>query len=531
MTLSFRHGVLLLAATLGACASGARRGEGGSAAQDAQDAPKPRVVVTADPELDDSNSLVRYLLHATDFQTEGLVYASSQFHWKGDGKGTKWFVPNREYRRFGLNLCPCESWRWAPDERFIDDAVDIYEKVYPNLKVHDPTYPTPAELRSKIRWGNVKFDGEMAEDTPGSDLIKALLLDDRPGPLYLLAWGGQSTIARALKSIEDQYKGTPQWAAIKEKVSRKAILSTSGDQDDTGANYIRPTWPDIRTHRAGLGGVSLGYGAFVGASEENARYYGVDWMRENVSSQGPFGAFERVWGDGKQMVKGDIMDYFGLAGLTADELKAQGYAVWMAPRPKGEFLGEGDTFTYLNLVANGLTGWGDATPGGWAGHGLENGAPRVARPGGMGAVPAGFGTRSGARPPSPDPNFVPAAQNELAARIKWSVTPTFAGANHPPRVTLRTSERISARAGETVRLEGAASDPDGNVVRARWWQWKDVDTYPGQVSIASPSALATNVQIPADAAPGQTIHLVLEATDDGAPSLTRYRRVVITVAP
>ena len=52
-------------------------------------AQKPRVVVTTDPELDDSNSLVRYLLFSTDFRTEGLIYASSQFHWKGDGTGKK----------------------------------------------------------------------------------------------------------------------------------------------------------------------------------------------------------------------------------------------------------------------------------------------------------------------------------------------------------------------------------------------------------------------------------------------------------
>jgi hypothetical protein len=520
-----RHVALaLFGITLGGCAAGPPRlGSGMAVAA----APKPRVVVTADPELDDSNSLVRYLLHATDFRTEGLVYASSQFHWKGDGTGKTWFVPNREYRRFGLNLCPCESWRWAPDERFIDDAVDVYERVYPNLRVHDPSYPTPAELRSKIRWGNVAFDGEMEKDTPGSDLIKALLLDDQPGPLYLLAWGGQSTIARALKSIEDQYRGTPQWAAIREKVSRKAILSTSGDQDDTGARYIRPSWPDIRTHRAGFGGTPLGYGAFVAASEENAPYYSVDWTRENVSSRGPLGAFYRVWGDGKQMVKGDVMDYFGFAGLTAEELRAKGYVVWLPPRPQGEFLGEGDTFTYLNFVANGLAGWEDATPGGWAGHGLENGAPRAPRAGGM--APAGLGMRTGARPPSPDPNFVPAAQNELAARMRWSVTPAFAGANHPPRVTLRVGSRIAARPGETVRLEGAASDPDGNAVRVRWWQWKDVDSYPGPVAIASPTALATSLQVPADATAGQTIHLVLEATDDGRPALTRYQRVVVSV--
>src|SRR5215218_5575407 len=49
---------------------------------------RPRIVVTADPELDDNNSLIRFLLYSSDFNIEGLIYASSQFHWKGDVKGT-----------------------------------------------------------------------------------------------------------------------------------------------------------------------------------------------------------------------------------------------------------------------------------------------------------------------------------------------------------------------------------------------------------------------------------------------------------
>ncbi|HEX7016155.1 MAG TPA: nucleoside hydrolase-like domain-containing protein, partial [Cyclobacteriaceae bacterium] len=102
---------------------------------------KPRIIITADPELDDSNSLIRFLLYSTDYNVEGLIYASSQFHWKGDGTGKKLSVPGREYTRFGLNLCPCESYRWAKDERFIHDIVEIYEQVYPNLKVHNPDYP------------------------------------------------------------------------------------------------------------------------------------------------------------------------------------------------------------------------------------------------------------------------------------------------------------------------------------------------------------------------------------------------------
>ena len=416
---------------------------------------------------------------------------------------------NREYRRFGLALCPCESWRWAPNERFIDDAVEIYEQVYPNLRVHNSSYPTPRELKSKIRWGNVEFDGDISKDTPGSDLIKALLLDDQPGPIYLLAWGGQSTIARALKSIEEQFAATPQWPDIYRKVSRKAILSSSGDQDDTYATYIRPKWPDIRTLSIGRGGAALVYGANVNASAENAVYYGAGWTRENISSRGPFGAFYRVWGDGKQMVKGDIFDYFGISGRTADELRAMGYVVWLPPRPTGEFLGEGDTFTYLNLIDNGLLAYQDDTPGGWAGDGQQDTTARV---------------------PSADPNFLPAAQNAFAARLRWSVTPTYAAANHEPSVTVRGSSRISARAGDTVRMQGVTSDPDGNTVTVRWWQWREVGSYPGRVTLANPTSLATSMQIPADARAGQTVHLILEATDNGTPALTRYQRVVVSVA-
>ena len=521
----------VLLVSLAACAPSAAPITSGT---DAPASQRPRVVVTTDPELDDANSLIRYLLYSTDVRTEGLIYASSGFHWKGDGTGKTLSVPNREYSRWGLNLCPCASWRWAPDEHFIDRAVAAYEEVYPNLRVHDRNYPAPAELKSKIRWGNVEFDGDLSQDTPGSDLIKALLLDDGPGPVYLLAWGGQSTIARALKAIQERYSATPEWSAIHQKVSRKAILSPSGDQDDTYASYIKPNWPDIRALPAGAGGVALGYGAQGTASAEDAVYYSTDWTRENISRLGPLGALYRVWGDGKQMVNGDIFDYFGLSGYSADQLKAQGYIVWTPPRPRGEFLGEGDSFTFLNLLGNGLRAYEDETPGGWAGHGVT--ATAVQGAGQFGAVNSyddllRLQERAGAagRPPSPDPNFTPAAQNDFAARMRWSVTPTYAGANHEPRVTIRGGSRISARAGETIRLAGAVSDPDGNAVAVRWWQWKDVGSYPGRVTLTNPGALDTSIRVPSDASAGQTIHLILEATDNGTPPLTRYQRVIISV--
>lgn len=492
---------------------------------------KPRVVVTADPELDDANSLIRYLLYSTDFRTEGLIYASSGFHWKGDGTGKKLSVPNREYSRWGLNLCPCASWRWAPDEHFIDSAVATYAQVYPNLRVHNPNYPTPANLQATIRWGNVEFDGDISQDTPGSDLIKALLLDDEPGPVYLLAWGGQSTIARALKSIQLQYAQTPEWPAMYRKVSRKAILSPSGDQDDTYATYIHPNWPDIRILPAGVGGVPLGYEAQATVSAEDSVYYSTEWTRANISSRGAFGALYRVWGDGKQMVKGDIFDYFGLSGYTADELKAKGYIVWTPPRPKGAFLGEGDTFTYLNLIGNGLRGVG------WGGLGASEARaatgqrplPQITINSYDDLLRLQEQANERGRPSSPDPNFTPAAQNGFAARLRWSVTRAYAGANHEPDVSVRGTATLSARPGETIRLEGRTSDPDGDAVTVRWWQWQEMGNYSGKVTFSNSTALATSVQVPTDAARGQTIQLVLEATDNGTPALTRYQRVVVTV--
>lgn len=75
----------------------------------------------------------------------------------------------------------------------------------------------------------------------------------------------------------------------------------------------------------------------------------------------------RVWGDGKQMVKDDKFDFFGLSGYTVDELKEQGYVVWTGVQPKGAYLAEGDTYCFLNLIGNGLRGHENPTYGGWCG--------------------------------------------------------------------------------------------------------------------------------------------------------------------
>lgn len=490
---------------------------------------KPRIVITADPELDDNNSLIRLLLYSSDLNFEGLIYASSGFHWKGDGKGSKWSVPNREYNRFGLSLCPCESWRWGKDERFIHDIVDAYAKVYPNLKLHNPDYPSPSELKAKIRYGNIDFDGDISKDSPGSDLIKSLILDDKPGQLYITAWGGQSTIARALKTIQDQYQYTTQWEMIRKKIAGKVVLLPSGDQDDTYATYIRPNWPDIE-YRQFRNGPNYGYGAQLRATKKDSVYLTSAWMKENISNLGPLGSIYRVWGDGKQMVKDDKLDYFGLTGYTNEQLKQMGYIVWMPVQPKGSWLGEGDNHTFMNMLGNGLRAYEFGYYGGWGGRSeqaMKEFTFAIADTSAQGMVNA-LSSISDGTGKSNYPNFFPAAQNDFAARMKWSITPKYADANHEPVVFINGPLKLVAYAGQQIKLFGSVSDPDGNAVSVRWWHF-ELSESKNKLEISNPTSLQTEVMIPKDAIPDQAYHLILEATDNGTPALTRYQRVIITV--
>ena len=437
---------------------------------------RPRIIITADPELDDNNSLIRFLLYSCDVDVEGLIYASSGYHWKGDGKGTKWYVPGREYARFGLDTCPCTSWRWAKHERFIDDAVDAYGKVYPNLKVHNTNYPSPDLLKSKIRYGNIEFDGDISKNSPGSELIRSLILDDRPGKLFITAWGGQSTIARALKSIQEEYENTIQWEAIKKKISRKVVLLPSGDQDDTYAKYIKPNWPDI-DYRQFSGGPNYGYGAQLRAKPEDSIYLTSSWMKENVSDRGPLGAQYRVWGDGKQMVKGDIMDYFGFSGYSNEQLRSMGYVVWMPVQPKGSWIGEGDDFTFMNMPGNGLRAYEAGSYGGWGGREVGKKITGCFVPAttdtSQQAMVSTLSTMSDPLNKNANayPDFFPAAQRDFAARLKWSVTSKYSDANHAPVVEIEGPLNILASPGETIRLNGNVSDPDGDKVSVKWWQF------------------------------------------------------------
>src|SRR4051794_5666748 len=333
---------------------------GGSPAQARTLTLKPRSIVTTDMEQDDYDSLIRYLMYTDEVDTQGIVYSASRFHWSGDGKGTTYFHTGREYST------PQTSWRWTGNTTIEDQLLPAYAAMYPNLRVQDPNYPTPDYLKSITKLGNVQFEGDMAADTPGSDLIKQKMLDDDPRPLWVSVWGGGNTVSRALKSIEDQYKSTPDWPAISKKVASKTIISfNSTGQDDTYANYIRPNWPDIQVYNLGSGAWGYKFNdATVSPQPADQDYFGGAWTKANVLDVGPLGALYYTWGDGRAMA-GDPLDIFGLVPYPGGFIPRPG-------RTQYSFISEGDNPAFLNLFESGLRSWQDPTWGGYGGRAAQN---------------------------------------------------------------------------------------------------------------------------------------------------------------
>ena len=480
-------------------------------AVESQSGAKPRVIVTTDGEVDDMDSFIRFLLYANEFQIEGLVYSSSQWHYAGDGQGTLFTseMPNTA-RRYGERT----DLRWAGTE-WIQEFIGDYGEVCDNLLLHDPDYPSPEELLDLVRVGNIEFEGEMAKNTEGSDLIRQVLLDDDPEPVYLQIWGGTNTVARALKSIQDEYGDTPQWQEIQDRVSGKAIIYTILDQDATYEKYIAPNWPDVKVFYNSAQFWSFAYRWSRVVPEELQEYLGGEWFSENIKfNHGPLLERYYLWGDG-QRIEGDPEHTQG----DPEGLDARG-------RTRYDFISEGDSPAYFYLLDLGLRSIEDPSYGGWGGRLIQSESnPKRWEDGGH--VTDMNPYTGEADTAYPQTRWVDVIQNDFAARADWSVR-SYDEANHAPRVTLTHGADLSVTGGTTVRMDATATDPDGDDVRLRWWRYADADSYEGEIAIQGDGPQAS-FTVPEDAAPGATIHIVVEATDGGTPPLTRYGRVIVTV--
>lgn len=467
---------------------------------------KPRTIVTTDGEVDDQDSFLRLLLYSNEFNIEGMVYSSSQWHYKGDGKGTKYTSPMAMTKdRYGERT----ELRW-PGVTWMQEFVDKYSLIYPNLILHDKNFAKPEYLKSIIKVGNIDFEGEMEKDTEGSDFIKKILLDNNNEPVYLQIWGGTNTVARALKSIEDEYKNKPNWNEVSKKVSSKAIIYAVLDQDNTYKKYIEPNWPNIRILYNANQFWNFAYPWPRVVPEPLQQYLRGPWFKENIKfNHGPLLASYYLWGDGTK--------------IQNDEEHNQGDPAQLAKykMTKYDFISEGDSPAFLHLVDVGLRNMEDGSYGGWGGRMVQSKtAPNRWEDGDNVTDFNPYTNKEDAA--YPQTRWIEAIQNDFAARADWCVK-DFKNANHSPSVTVPKKD-VKAKPGSVVKITSTAKDPDGNQVSVKAWQYFEVDSYAGKIDIKDGS-----FTVPSDAKKGDTIHVVLEGTDNGVPKLTHYQRVIVTV--
>jgi len=450
---------------------------------------KPRLFVLTDieNEPDDAMSMVRLMAYANHFEVEGLV-ATTSIH---------------------------QQARVAPQR--IRQIVEAYGKVRDNLEQHEAGFPTGDFLLTRVSEGLPSYGMEgvgAGKDSPGSELLIHAVDRDDDRPLWVTVWGGPNVLAQALWKVQ----ATLPPEALEKFVSKLRVYTIS-DQDDSGP-WLRREFPGLfyicspgfgeggAYHYATWGGISGDYfgGRFSGADFSVVTN---EWLDHNIRRKGPLGA-----------------EY-----------------------PRWEYLMEGDTPSFLNLISNGLSDPEHPNWGGWGGR-YELYTPR----------PQKWHLGREKRPIWSDADdevmgadgrwhtsnhatiwrWRPAFQNDFAARMDWTIKP-YAEANHPPVPKLGHAAEITARRGERVELSAEGSgDPDGDALSYEWFHYGEAGTFVTTGYTASslqirdfdqPKAwfvIPTRPIMP----PGTgTMHIILAVTDHGTPRLTRYRRVIVTVEP
>jgi len=449
-----------------------------------------RMIVLSDIEADpdDTQSFVRLFLYSNEIDLKGLVATTSCW--------------------LKTDVHP-ES---------IKKIILAYGKVQPNLLKHDAGFPNAESLLALVKQGLPNYgmlgvgDGK---DSEGSDWIIKELEKKDERPLWISVWGGANTLAQALYKI----KQTKTVTEAKRLISKLRVYTIS-DQDDSGI-WMRNNFPDL---------------FFI------------------VSPGDEYGS--ATWSAINSVING-INNETISNGWLAENIQ-QGHGPLGAAYPDVSWGVEGDTPSWLHLIQTGLSDPEHPEFGGWGGR-YEIYKPDFTKQkkGGSG-VPFEPETReiwtnaSDSYAPYKGSEYGRAVkadtvtftdnkvslwrwrddfQNDFAARMDWC-TKSFEEVNHPPVLALSNPEEITVKSGESVGFDAFNSfDPDGDNISFLWFNYPEAGTYKKPIKIGEPENSHGAYFTAPIVDKKETSHFILKVSDKGKPSLSRYKRIIVTIVP
>ena len=456
---------------------------------------RARVVVCTDMkaldsnrDLDDVASMIRLLVYANEFDIEGLLAGRACGTEDNDGPG-------------------------VTHPEVIHAIVDQYEKVLPNLSKHADSFPSAQTLRGTIARGaagdpsqpcwNAASDMLAVGDGKSTDASRLIIkVVDKPDdrPVWVLMWGKAIDLAQALHDV----RATRSPQEVKRFIAKLRVYDVWGQCECGG--WIAHEFPGIFwiRPREQIKGMSNPPGDTKNIADA--------WISKNIrNDHGPLGRFYPPRSQQAGNVEGDTPSFFY---LLRNGLSDPMHPDW------GGWGGRMTSQPIKNVWAIGKPPIDQE----WADFHMFDDVPDV-------DWKPGLNERFALR--APVSRWRNHFQRDFQARMDWCVK-SVADSNHPPSPQLNGDKTddvlfVNAKSGDKVSMSAAgSSDPDGDGLSYRWWQYSDADSFARKISIEGADQTQASFVAPV-VETADEIHCVLEVTDDGSPALTRYRRLIVNV--